>query len=308
MTPSPVVRQDLNYSVVASDLDGTICELQFVHEDTKAMVAKLQENGVILVPATGRGPQIASEIFTRLGLPAYPAAYHHGALTYDESGDRIVNLAIGMDVVEALVIAADRMRLEKNVYSAVIAQCKNIKYVVKDPPGIPSIAEGRWDLGSVFDGVVLGSSGKRERTPGRLATIDDMGEDDEIYQATLVNAVEEPPEIIQWQKEIIAEVMNEKCISGVKSFASGKLFIDTIHKDADKSLAVAKLGEKLGFTMSQVLALGDNQNDIGLLSIAGKAVAMGNARTEVKEVAHYTTDHIRDGGWSNAVAKFVFSN
>ncbi len=45
----------------------------------------------------------------------------------------------------------------------------------------------------------------------------------------------------------------------------------------------------LGIKPEEIVAFGDNHNDIGMLRLAGLGVAMGNAHDEVKAAADYIT-------------------
>jgi len=60
-----------------------------------------------------------------------------------------------------------------------------------------------------------------------------------------------------------------------------------MHKDATKAKAVAALAGYWGISTSEVVAFGDDYNDIDMLSSAGIGVAMDNAHDEVKAVADY---------------------
>ena len=51
-----------------------------------------------------------------------------------------------------------------------------------------------------------------------------------------------------------------------------------------------------GFELAEVMAFGDSDNDIEMLSGVGIGVAMGNAKSSVKELAHYTTDSNNNDG------------
>lgn len=46
---------------------------------------------------------------------------------------------------------------------------------------------------------------------------------------------------------------------------------------------------KLDINLSQVIGFGDSSNDISMLKVVGKAVAMGNANDDVKAVADEVT-------------------
>ena len=58
---------------------------------------------------------------------------------------------------------------------------------------------------------------------------------------------------------------------------------------ANKGVALRALSETLGIPISQVMAIGDNDNDLPMLEAAGVSVAMGNASPAVKACAGYHT-------------------
>ncbi len=58
----------------------------------------------------------------------------------------------------------------------------------------------------------------------------------------------------------------------------------------DKGLGLRELAEHLGLDRSQVMAIGDSGNDVGMLRYAGTGVAMGNASREALEAAGQITD------------------
>ncbi|MCD8369883.1 MAG: Cof-type HAD-IIB family hydrolase [Clostridiales bacterium] len=64
------------------------------------------------------------------------------------------------------------------------------------------------------------------------------------------------------------------------------LEFNSVH--ASKGNGVRMLCERLGIPVSQVIAIGDNQNDIPMLRMAGVSVAMGNAEDDVKAEADFT--------------------
>ena len=56
------------------------------------------------------------------------------------------------------------------------------------------------------------------------------------------------------------------------------------------------LCEKLSLTAANVMAIGDEANDLSMIKFAGHGVAMGNAIPEVKQVAdEITVDNEHDG-------------
>ena len=73
-------------------------------------------------------------------------------------------------------------------------------------------------------------------------------------------------------------------------------YYEAYAKGVNKGNALVKLCEILDLTADNVIAIGDEENDISMLKFAGTGVAMGNAVPAVKEVAtHHTVDNDHDG-------------
>ncbi len=85
---------------------------------------------------------------------------------------------------------------------------------------------------------------------------------------------------------------------------SGELWQRFASKISTKETALKRLTEYLKTDISEVIAFGDDTNDIGMLKMAGTAVAVDNAINEVKAVANYITDNNDNDG----VAKYLELN
>lgn len=75
--------------------------------------------------------------------------------------------------------------------------------------------------------------------------------------------------------------------------------IELFAPQVSKAAAVKRLAAEVG--AERIVVFGDNLNDIPMMQIANVAVAVGNARPQVKEVAH----HIIGSNTSDAVAHFI---
>ena len=69
-----------------------------------------------------------------------------------------------------------------------------------------------------------------------------------------------------------------------------------------KGCALRRLTERLGFTPQEVMAIGDNNNDLDMLRYAGTAVAMANATPEARAAAHFVTTANTANGVAHALA------
>ncbi len=78
-------------------------------------------------------------------------------------------------------------------------------------------------------------------------------------------------------------------------------FVNMTAAGVDKGSALRRLASAYGIALERVMMIGDSQNDLPALRIAGIAVAMGNAELAVMETAHHTVGHVDDGGLIEAL-------
>lgn len=79
------------------------------------------------------------------------------------------------------------------------------------------------------------------------------------------------------------------------------LNVEITRADATKGTALRLITDHLGFDIEQTIALGDSDNDIEALKVAGVGVAMGNATPGVKAVADMVTAPITQNGFAMAL-------
>ena len=72
-----------------------------------------------------------------------------------------------------------------------------------------------------------------------------------------------------------------------------------------KADALRQMGRLMGIDRSEMMAIGDSPNDIAMLKEAGTAVAVGNAKDEVKKIADYIAPTNHEDGVADAIRRFV---
>lgn len=91
----------------------------------------------------------------------------------------------------------------------------------------------------------------------------------------------------------------------VQTVLTGEADIEIGSPLADKGMALTELASALGIVKEEILAIGDSDNDIGMLKAAGKAVAMGNAEKSVKSIAHLVTGSNHEDGAADVIEKLL---
>ena len=114
----------------------------------------------------------------------------------------------------------------------------------------------------------------------------------------LINNIEEIIDNYNVNKVLIIERNKEKYIElskRVKNYTkvshtqSFKSYVDIGPLNNSKGNAVKILSKHLGIKLEEVIAFGDQMNDISMISVVGFGVAMGNAKDEVKKIADFVT-------------------
>ena len=83
-------------------------------------------------------------------------------------------------------------------------------------------------------------------------------------------------------------------------------FFEATHPAVNKGAAVRYLAEAiLGLKPNNVMAIGDNFNDLEMLEYAGLGIAMGNAPAEVQAVAQWVAPHVEQDGAAAAIEAFL---
>jgi Cof subfamily protein (haloacid dehalogenase superfamily) len=86
------------------------------------------------------------------------------------------------------------------------------------------------------------------------------------------------------------------------------IFLEATQSGVNKGSAIDYIATKLlGISAANILAIGDNFNDVEMIDYAGVGVAMGNAPDDVKSIADWVAPHIEADGVAAAVEKFILN-
>ena len=82
--------------------------------------------------------------------------------------------------------------------------------------------------------------------------------------------------------------------------------IAIMNKTCSKASSVITLARYLNIPLSEVMAIGDNINDLEMLQTVGWGVAMGQAPAIIKEAAHAITASNVEDGVAQAIESYIF--
>jgi Cof subfamily protein (haloacid dehalogenase superfamily) len=81
--------------------------------------------------------------------------------------------------------------------------------------------------------------------------------------------------------------------------------VEFLHPEVSKGNALNTIAADLGIAHAEIVAFGDNHNDIGMLRLAGLGVAMDNAHEEVKAEADFVTRSNAEEGVAAAIEELI---
>lgn len=75
--------------------------------------------------------------------------------------------------------------------------------------------------------------------------------------------------------------------------------------EASKWASVKQLGKKLGININDIIAFGDDYNDLEMIKNVGTGIAMGNAEESVKKAADFVTNTNMNDGIANYIKENI---
>lgn len=84
--------------------------------------------------------------------------------------------------------------------------------------------------------------------------------------------------------------------------------VDVNGEGCTKGLTLARWAQEQGYSSEEVMAVGDNLNDLDMLRFAGTSVIMGNATAHLKAMGFHVTAGHDEGGLADAIRRFALTD
>ena len=86
------------------------------------------------------------------------------------------------------------------------------------------------------------------------------------------------------------------------------IFAETISADVSKGKALAELAKQLHIAKENVMAIGDDLNDLDMVATAGLGIAMGSSPPDLLSNAQFVTGTVEEDGVATAVERFILDS
>ncbi|QIQ21155.1 Cof-type HAD-IIB family hydrolase [Zophobihabitans entericus] len=250
------------YKLVACDMDETLLnEDKQISEQNKLAIQKARELGVQFVLASGRGFPTMQNALKTLNLHnlkhEYVISFNGGVIT--ENFENTILEVNGISFLQAKEIVA----LGTNYDVGMHIYTLNDVYVYRMDAAEKEYVTGR------LDGYI-------ELTEANIDFLSDV----QIIKVLFYNLN------MDYLKQLEASLSEDIASQYTISYSANR-YIEFNQKGVSKGTALKKLAEKLNIPVEQIIAIGDNSNDIAMIKFAGLGVSVQNGTAEVKQAANY---------------------
>lgn len=281
--------------LLALDLDGTVLNTRGeIPEANRYAIREAEQSGVLVTIATGRRFWDARPVGQQLELNA-PLITHNGALLKFASSMETVSFSLLHSEISAEIIRVGR---ELGGDALLSADPKGIGIMYYDrvsEDNLPLRKYVRWAEALHGDGV--GSAVRR--VPW---LIDILPENDVIHIA-FSGGCDPMAEL--------SSVLNDELGDAVKILSTvypqlDFTLLDILPRGTSKASGLEKLAAINDLARDEIMAIGDNFNDLDMLEFAGTPVIMGNADpTLLGREEFYPTSSCDENGVAEAIQRFI---
>lgn len=268
--------------MIGFDLDGTLLTTDKVlTKRTKHVLTKAAEQGIIVLPATGRPLS---------GLPKELLDMPIIRYAVTTNGAKVVEVETGKVLYEKLIPVGKASQILD-----IFEEYDTLRDICYDGVGYTD----KDNLARVYDYVATTAMGDyifavREPVPDIRKKLLEENRDLDKVQALFRNQADKEK---AW-KRIDA-------LGGVEATGALENNIEVNAEGVNKGTALLRLGKILGIERGEIMAFGDGANDKKMLEVVGVGVAMDNAVSEVKEIADYITVSNDEDGVAGFIEKYV---
>lgn len=259
----------MNIKAICSDIDGTLLNSERNLSPRLKSVINQFPKEFPLILASSRMPDAMRHLLRDLDKPSEPLIAYNGGFVLGKTGEVLDSVSIPLGLVAKILEMTRKTDIHVSLYHGENWYEPKADYWAKREIDNTKV-EPTWMSGeSVLDLWAKDNLGAHK--------VMVMGDSNEI----------------SW---LFGELHLEHS-SDLHLYRSKDTYIEIAPRKISKATALKLVLENLyDFTMEEVIAFGDNYNDIDLIQNVGWGVAVANARPEVKAVAKEVTLHHKEDG------------
>jgi hypothetical protein len=271
--------------LIALDIDGTLLDSRWIlPEANRKAIAEATGRGIEVALVTGRRYEFAMPIAEQVGGPL-TMIVSNGAVIRDHDGrTHLRHLLARETAAQVLEITKDWRDGAAVVFDRPRANQVMLEVLETDDP----IRTAYYTRNKEFIGQAV---------PLESCLTEDPIQ---VMLSGSVKAMREAEAILR-----AAQSQGNFAVASTIYESRDFAMIDVIHPRVSKGAALAEWAELRGYARDEVMAIGDNHNDLEMLEFAGVAVVMGNCVPELRNYGWHQTCTNDEGGVAMAIEQFA---
>jgi Cof subfamily protein (haloacid dehalogenase superfamily) len=266
--------------LIALDLDGTLLDdRKQVPADNVAALKEADRQGVLICLASGRMVSTIEAVENRIGVDCIVIAYNGGKVVGRRSEGRplLGHHPLSVEVADAVIKFAEEHHHPLNFYD------RDLLYAEDSPLYADLIELYARRTGSKYNLVKSLRESFAGVPPTKLILLAFPPERDRLYELLSRELA---------QRAIVSRTEPE--------------YLEIMAPDADKGNALSLIARRYGVELGDIMAIGDAENDTGMMRLAGAGVAVANAPSYVRASANLVTEHSNnDAAVAEAIRRWV---
>jgi hydroxymethylpyrimidine pyrophosphatase-like HAD family hydrolase len=284
-------KNDFCPRLIAIDMDGTLIGAEGrVSARNVAALKAASDAGIEVVIATGRRHSYAMKVLRSVGLAEANILVSSNGTVTRTVGAKLIDrtflpmetslwlcshlrefrnaMVITFDMVQpdgedarGALVVEELAELHGSIGKWMEANAAYIEHVVPIEEALTRVGDGDAPIQMMLCGTIE----RMRRAEARLL------EDERVFSV----GVSDPERLAEAKVALSRTEYPERNLS----------LLDILPAGCSKGVALLRLAESLGIEAGEMMAIGDNWNDLSMLEIAGHAVLMGNAPEDLKEYA-----------------------
>ncbi len=270
--------------LVAVDLDRTLLDdSRAISEKNREALYRSSADGVTIAICSGRDLPATRAVTRELSIPLW-LLVQNGSLVIDPAGNAISVNRMAAELAHAALDVFDEHELAPVVYD--VHPRSNRVWWQEGAQAAPGVLEFRTDHGTEVTFV----SRMRDVVDSDVSHMEVFGTKRRIFDA----------------QRKLTDIGNYSTLANISASRRDQAFMGAYSAGTSKESALAALAQRIGIDRAQVLAVGDNLNDVGMVRWAGVGAMVANGPEEARAAADWIAPSNNDDGVAEAIERYAF--
>jgi Cof subfamily protein (haloacid dehalogenase superfamily) len=271
--------------LIALDIDGTLLDSRWkLSEPNRAAICEAARRGIEVALVTGRRYDFALPVAQDLGCPL-TMIVNNGGMIRASSGETRLRHLLAADVARSVL---EMCALWRNGAAVIFDRPRANQLMLERLDADDSIRYAYYSRNLDFIGLAQPLASCLTEDPLQVMFSGTVAEMEEAERVLLDSPVAE-----------------QVRLAATKYAARNFAMLDVLPPGCTKGTALEEWAERQGLRREEILAIGDNHNDLEMLRFAGIPVVMGNSVPELKTFGWHETHSNDESGVAAAIERFA---